>query len=46
MYIMFDKTKYMLLIREYMDKHQVSYTSARHLIALEHISYDYNISMY
>ena len=43
---MFNKTKYRLLIREYMDKHQVSYTSAMHLIGLEHLSDEFNISMY
>ena len=43
---MFDKTQYKLLIREYMNKYNVSYTAARQLMAMDQITDHFNISMY
>ncbi len=34
---MFDKTQYKLLIQEYMDKHDVSYTQAKQMITVDQI---------
>ena len=34
---MFNKTQYKLLIEEYMDKYDITYTSAMHLICLHQI---------
>ena len=42
---MFDKSQYKTLLQQYMDKYNVSYTSAIHLMALDLVS-DYNISIY
>jgi hypothetical protein len=43
---MFDKTQYKVLIQEYMDKYQVSYTTARYLMSMDQITDHFNISMY
>ena len=43
---MFDKTQYKLLIREYMNKYNVSYIAARQLMAMDQITDHFNISMY
>ena len=43
---MFDKTQYKVLIREYMDKYQVSYTQAMQLMSMDQITERFNISMY
>ena len=43
---MFDKTQYKVLIREYMDKYQVSYTQAMQLMSMDQITDHFNISMY
>ena len=43
---MFDKTQYKVLIQQYMDKYQVSYTTARQLMSMDQITDHFNISMY
>ena len=42
---MFDKTQYKVLIKEYMDKYNVSYTSALQLMSMDQITEHFNISM-
>jgi hypothetical protein len=42
---MFDKTQYKVLIEQYMETYQVSYTSAIHLMSMDQITDDYNISI-
>ena len=43
---MFDKTQYKVLIEQYMETYQVSYTSAIHLMSMDQITEHFNISMY
>ena len=43
---MLDKTQYKVLIQEYMEKYQVSYTTARQLMSMDQITDHFNISMY
>ena len=43
---MLDKTRYKVLIQQYMDKYNVSYTAATHLMAMDQITDHFNISMY
>ena len=43
---MFDKTQYKVLIQQYMEKYQVSYTTARQLMSMDQITDHFNISMY
>ena len=43
---MFDKTQYKVLIQQYMDKYQVSYTTARQVMSMDQITDHFNISMY
>ena len=42
---MFDKTQYKVLIEQYMETYQVSYTSAIHLMSMDQITDNYNISI-
>ena len=42
---MFDKTQYKVLINEYMEKYQVSYTHAIQLMSMDQITNHFNISM-
>ena len=42
---MFDKTQYKVLIQQYMDKYNVSYTAARQLMSMDRITDHFNISM-
>ena len=42
---MIDKAQYKVLIQQYMDKYQVSYTQAAHLLAMDQIDPFFNISM-
>ena len=42
---MFDKTQYKVLIEKYMETYQVSYTFAIHLMSMDQITDDYNISI-
>jgi hypothetical protein len=43
---MFDKTQYKVLIQQYMDKYNVSYTAANQLMSMDQITEHFNISMY
>ena len=43
---MLDKTQYKVLINEYMEKYQVSYTQAIQLMSMDQITDHFNISMY
>ena len=43
---MFNKTQYKVLIQEYMDKYNVSYTTALQLMSIDQITDHFNISMY
>ena len=43
---MFDKTQYKVLIQQYMDKYNVSYTAQRQLMSMDQITDHFNISMY
>ena len=42
---MFNKTQYKVLINDYMEKYQVSYTQAIQFMSMDQITEHFNISM-